>query len=681
MGFIADNTNGSWFDRSLTIKGLELVVAGDVGGQTAVPDYWASNIAQTIDLLIDPDSIGINELAQNNLIASLSGAAGTWHEGFPAAQRIANGGGDEYSPDPLADPSSYPGYEPWADSRMVNDMVWYQNTSHGDISISIENQINEVLEHLMHTIHLYGVRGAVDGSFGALMGNDVEVETSEEYKSHALYLAMEEAIDSGVFSPDYLDAPDNVLLKEYTYLLNFNMWEFGKEFWEDDNGDGLGSLAPEWSDAARDPSDILTHNPLGHALFETYFEPVLSRPDPSALREIFTVYAPAEGQTSDSLVTQGSVSRLNGSGHVLSDGVGAYSDLEGTGSISLVGGQEALTGRSFKGIYTSLSDSAALSPLTTVAERMIVLSLASGIDDAFDQIARGLGLGSEFSIGSNVASLLVQSSDSVLGRDALALLSQLSVATQIGSEGDPMLGLKLYEKIAATASSAAAQGLIFDLADEADLSNCFSAGDYALNSDIIQRIYSAMLDIEAISHEESSTLEDFEATLLELALPLVDKSHAALRFWASDSENWMLLPGVTIQAKQSDADAFIVHSSALSSVDFSSVESGSYALELSGVDISTAVNITDAVSILKDIVGLSALSGFARHAADVNGDERVDISDAVLALKMIVGLENVPAPIIFDHLGNREIAFNGFSNYDLYVVILGDVDGSGVSLL
>jgi len=37
--------------------------------------------------------------------------------------------------------------------------------------------------------------------------------------------------------------------------------------------------------------------------------------------------------------------------------------------------------------------------------------------------------------------------------------------------------------------------------------------------------------------------------------------------------------------------------------------------------------------------------------------------------------------VIFDHLGQSEITLDGSSNYDLYAVILGDVDGSGVSLL
>ena len=164
-------------------------------------------------------------------------------------------------------------------------MVWYYDPE--QTITSIDEQINEVLEHLMHTIHVFGVRGAVEGSYDALMGTDIEVETSQDYKNQDLYLAMTEAKANGIFDPDYDHLPDNVLMKEYTYLLNYNMWELGKIFWEDDNGDGLGSLAPEWSNEARTPTGILQNNPLGYELFEKYFDPVLSKPDAQALRNLF----------------------------------------------------------------------------------------------------------------------------------------------------------------------------------------------------------------------------------------------------------------------------------------------------------------------------------------------------------------------------------------------------------
>ena len=71
------------------------------------------------------------------------------------------------------------------------------------------------------------------------------------------------------------------MLKEYMYLLNYSMREFVSTLW-----DG-GSLAPEWNDNSRTPQGSETNNPLGFALFNKYFDPVLSKPSVETLREIF----------------------------------------------------------------------------------------------------------------------------------------------------------------------------------------------------------------------------------------------------------------------------------------------------------------------------------------------------------------------------------------------------------
>ena len=74
---------------------------------------------------------------------------------------------------------------------------------------------------------------------------------------------------------------------EYTYILNFSMWEMGKEFWPDKNASGDGILEGEWSETANTPAGVLAENPLGYALFNTYFAPVLSKPDFTTLRSMF----------------------------------------------------------------------------------------------------------------------------------------------------------------------------------------------------------------------------------------------------------------------------------------------------------------------------------------------------------------------------------------------------------
>jgi hypothetical protein len=286
-GAITPNNNiSAWFDRSLEVNGLQLFVAGAVGGQIAVPDEWAKKIAQTVKLLTNPNNAEIDIPSQERMIQVLQGASGTLHEGSPAAQRLAYGGGSDYSPNPLTDSGieSYNGYQNLWRYKM-NDMVWYRNSSDGEVNNVGDYDIAEVLEHLMHTIHLYGVPGAVTGSQNALQWDG---EFHSGWQTSKLYYAMKEAVDNGVFSlKDYGDENINtadtysVASKEYLYLLNFGMWEYGQEFWEN------GSLAPEWNDNARTPSGIQQNNPLGYALFNSYIKPVLSKPSLTDLRTIF----------------------------------------------------------------------------------------------------------------------------------------------------------------------------------------------------------------------------------------------------------------------------------------------------------------------------------------------------------------------------------------------------------
>lgn len=280
-----NSSNGAVFDRQITARGLKMVVAGAVGGQTAVPDMWAEKTAKMVTLLIDPTYPLINIDHQINLIKTLQGATGTIHAGLPAVQRIAYGGGSEYSPNFLTDvgAAQYTGYVDFLDNHVHNDMVWYANISGPSPSVG-DRDIEELVEHLMHTIHLFGIMGAVPGSETAvnwLATNNVNWQTTE------LHLAMKEAIDGGFFDPtDYapdwatVDEAAEVAYKEYMYLMNWSMWDMST-FW-----DG-GSLSPEWSDSVKTPSGMLTNNPKGYALFKSYFEPVLSKPDFVVLRDIF----------------------------------------------------------------------------------------------------------------------------------------------------------------------------------------------------------------------------------------------------------------------------------------------------------------------------------------------------------------------------------------------------------
>ena len=295
MGGTANTIAGAtenFFQKELTVNGIRLVSAGAVGGQDSVPDEWVKKTARVIELLTDPTGAGINEADQRNLIKTLSGDSGTLtHPGVPTLQRIAYGGGSEYTPSFLTDA----GIEYWNlnglyDTHVQDDMVWYKNVSGPDPSTS-DGDIEEIMEHVFHTIHNFGIPGAVAASQAevpmAYLTTLLEQSPSFDWQNTALHLAMKEVIDAGLFDPsgysvDWATDPEAAVVayKEYAYLLNWSMWDM-KEFWENE------SLAPEWSDTLRTPALMLTNNPLGYALFNTYFAPVLSKPDFAVLKNIF----------------------------------------------------------------------------------------------------------------------------------------------------------------------------------------------------------------------------------------------------------------------------------------------------------------------------------------------------------------------------------------------------------
>ena len=269
-----------FYDRELTINGIKLIVAGDIGGQLAVPDFWIYKTARVFQLLIDKDAEDIDSNSQLSMIKTLKGEIG-WHQGYPSGQRIARGGGNEYSPNFLDDNrnQSYPGLEAFEDALALDDMVWYKNI---DSQATGDDDINEIMEHTLHTLHRFGVRGGVQGSTEAL---NIEAD-EEDITNTDVFLAMKEAYTNGVFDIEGYGGDINnrdawpVMLKEYQYLLTYGMWEFS-EFWEG------GSLSPEWNDNARTPEGVLANNPLGYELYNTYFKPVISIPSKEILREIF----------------------------------------------------------------------------------------------------------------------------------------------------------------------------------------------------------------------------------------------------------------------------------------------------------------------------------------------------------------------------------------------------------
>jgi len=280
-GSIVDVTgDGSdFFKREVTVNGTRIMAAGAVGGQSAVPDAWIEKVGRMFELFTEQQA-QIDPNLQRNMIRNLKGLSGTWHEGLPTLQRVARGGGGDYTPNFLTDP----GVISWNltnlfDTHVANDMVWYLNSSgtQGDGDLDA----GEVIEHIMHTLHMHGLP-ADDIKLYAYLASD--------WASGDLYAAMEEAYDAGKWDPSGYQSPSNawktdsdafeVAAKEYLYLLNFCMFEY-TALW-----DG-GSLSPEWTDDMRTEAGIQSNNPLGYAFHNTHIAPVISKPSLTTIRNIF----------------------------------------------------------------------------------------------------------------------------------------------------------------------------------------------------------------------------------------------------------------------------------------------------------------------------------------------------------------------------------------------------------
>jgi len=273
--------NGSdFFKRELTVNGVRIVGAGSVGGQVAVPDAWLEKVGRMFELFLDKNAAGINESAQRTVIKTLSGDAGTYHAAQgPTLQRVARGAGGDYSTNFLTDAGiTFWNLSPLFDATVQNDMVWYLNST-GDGYGDGDNDAQEVIEHVFHTLHMHGLDAVSLKLYSYI---------SADWASGPLYAAMEEAYDAGMWDSSGYGGNTwktdgdafEVAAKEYLFLLNFAMFEY-TELW-----DG-GSLSPEWNDLMRTQAGILANNPLGYALHNTYIAPVISKPSLTTIRSIF----------------------------------------------------------------------------------------------------------------------------------------------------------------------------------------------------------------------------------------------------------------------------------------------------------------------------------------------------------------------------------------------------------
>tara|TARA_B110000240_G_C13508901_1_gene457960 strand:- start:1218 stop:4565 length:3348 start_codon:yes stop_codon:yes gene_type:complete len=256
------------YNRFLDVYGIKLVGTPAIGGARANSNEFILKVAQTVTLLIDPTYGGSTNPTKQMVVVNRMKENKT-------AQRIGWQGPSSYTPSITADNAglSYEGLTKFMYNYQSVDYIW----EHVNESLDGNSAILEVLEHLIHTITVYG-----------LSENDA---LNQQNQTSALYNAMVEAINNNMFDLSGYsgtfpgtDADFRALLmREYLYLLVLGEWNYITEFVTG------GSLQPEWHDNMRTPEGIAAAgaNPLGHALYTTHILPILTKPSKTNLRAIY----------------------------------------------------------------------------------------------------------------------------------------------------------------------------------------------------------------------------------------------------------------------------------------------------------------------------------------------------------------------------------------------------------
>ena len=156
--------------------------------------------------------------------------------------------------------------KPYGDN--ATDYIWEMKTGGSD-------QLGEVIEHLLHTVTAVGLY---------LTFNDWNYKNT----SSQLYLAMNEAIDKGIYDISSYnnlksdDAYQRIITQEYAYWLILAEWDLYVATGKKDNGmTGNGEFT------IGTPSEIQSRLPIGHKLYKDYIEKIFSIPEKDKLSVLF----------------------------------------------------------------------------------------------------------------------------------------------------------------------------------------------------------------------------------------------------------------------------------------------------------------------------------------------------------------------------------------------------------
>jgi hypothetical protein len=195
--------------------------------------------------------------------------------------------------------------------------------------------------------------------------------------------------------------------------------------------------------------------------------------------------------------------------------------------------------------------------------------------------------------------------------------------------------------------------------------------DFVAGTDKLE--YQDFTDQEKSSFVESIT--DSGDTLITLSdgatITLKKPTQDIGILFGSEADTKTSVPDQTLVFKSGTNTTLSLSSGKLESLseDFSFTH-----VEFASQSYDHGIAISDVVLQLRDIVGLSTLSGNQKTAADIDGDGDVAISDVVSNLRHIVGLDTIEQCALVDTSDQLVTGLTSSTIADLTLIQLGDVD-------
>jgi plastocyanin len=211
-----------------------------IGALSDVTDRFITNVLNIANKML-AENDATNSVNRNLLLNNFNQ--------YKAFQRVGSTNMSSY--DPALNNDNYAGWDNINDNYAVVDFIWETTSNSPTDKQTKASQINEIVEHLLHTITLI-----FDKSFTSWGYEDA---------SSDLVLAMNEAIAGGYYDPT---GNDGVRAQEFAYWMILTGWDLKSLYAPD--------AAPEWTILTA--AEMETKLPLAHKLFTDTVNGVLVNP-------------------------------------------------------------------------------------------------------------------------------------------------------------------------------------------------------------------------------------------------------------------------------------------------------------------------------------------------------------------------------------------------------------------